>query len=63
MLRAVSNITFEVVNVVLFQKNRNHVHVSLKKVLSIIFQQKKLLKNEIFFLSHRVCCNVRSLFF
>jgi hypothetical protein len=50
------------VNFVVVQKFRNHVHDSLKKCMSIIFQEKYLLKNEIFFLSNRVCCNVRSLF-
>jgi hypothetical protein len=47
---------------VLVQMNRNHVHVSIKKVLSIIFQEENLLKNEIFFMSNGVCSNVRSLF-
>jgi hypothetical protein len=34
---------------VLVQMNRNHLHVSLMNVLSIIIQEEDLLKSEIFF--------------
>jgi hypothetical protein len=53
---------FEVVNVVLVQMNRNHVHVSLLKVQNVILQVEILSKNEIYFLA-KSCVLQRQKFF